>query len=32
MDKEIMKMAEQLKCPSNVAVMQYTDIVNDILD
>lgn len=27
-----MKMAEQLKSLSNVAVMQYTDIVNDILD
>ena len=32
MDKEIMKMAEQLKTLSNVAVLQYTNIVNDILD
>lgn len=32
MDKEIMKIAEQLKTLSNVAVLQYTDIVNDILD
>lgn len=32
MDKEILKMAEQLKTLSNVAVLQYTDIVNDILD
>lgn len=32
MDKEIMKMAEQLKSLSNVAVMQYTEIVNGILD
>lgn len=32
MDKEIMKIAEQLKALSNVAVLQYTDIVNDILD
>ena len=27
-----MKMAEQLKTLSNVAVLQYTNIVNDILD
>ena len=27
-----MKMAEQLRTPSNVAVLQYTNIVNDILD
>ena len=27
MDKEIMKMAEQLKTLSNVAVLQYTNIV-----
>lgn len=27
-----MKMAEQLKALSNVAVLQYTNIVNDILD
>ena len=32
MDKEIMKMAEQLKALSNVVVLQYTNIVNDILD
>lgn len=32
MDKEILRMAEQLKSLSNVAVMQYTDMVNDILD
>lgn len=32
MDKEIMKIADQLKALSNVAVLQYTNIVNDILD
>ena len=32
MDREIMRMAEQIKALSNVAVLQYTNIVNDILD
>ena len=32
MNKEIMKTAEQLKALSNVAVSQYSNIVNDILD
>ena len=32
MDREIMRMAEQIKALSNVEVLQYTNIVNDILD
>lgn len=32
MDIEMIKMAEQLKALSNTAVLQYTNIVNDILN
>lgn len=32
MDKEIMRMAEQIKELSNITVLKYTNIVNDILD